>query len=131
MILIVTVVSVAKNKQGKYWSPEQAPRTEAMPSMDFVSGTLYRNSIHGWTIGEIDILFTRNSILTSPDQPGENIPPSSGLEVMLTGQRLGNSLVVHSGRVTSNTVSTDFETEPPEIEWSEVDSDVGWGKAPM
>lgn len=128
--LLAVTTSVAREKKPEVWKPKVV-RPNNLPPMRFLSGTLNRDGLGNWRIGETQIWFTRDSRLVDIDRPGEGRPPRRGQEVLLMGQRLGTSFIVRRGVVLDPGSAFETYAADPGLEWSEEDADVGWGESPQ
>lgn len=83
-----------KSDQKRTEMPEmytQAQRLDRDPSMSFHRGTLRRDGLSGWMVGDLELQLRKDAAVLGPD--GQKAALQDGRDVIVMGPRFGNTMV--------------------------------------
>lgn len=104
----------------EYMQPHHFDRD---PSMSFHSGTLRRDGLAGWRVGEVTLQLTANATVLGPD--GEDSFLQEGREAVVMGPRFGSTMLAWSVRMLSSEPALAASADIRSKKASDSDADVG------
>lgn len=69
----------------------EAQRLDRDPSMSFHRGTLRRDGLSGWMVGDLELQLRKDAAVLGPD--GQKASLQEGRDVIVMGPRFGNTMV--------------------------------------
>lgn len=123
-LVLVTVVVVEagpdrdrQDREPKTW------RYDRMPSMKFLRGTLQRDLLTGWEIGQVTVQLAPDCRVVGNE--GRPADLQEGRQVLVMGPRAGNTIVAWRIQVIKEAYTAGMAHPGESIEWSDADSTVG------
>lgn len=101
----------------------QAHHFDRDPSMSFHSGTLRRDGLAGWRVGEVALQLTADATVMGPD--GQESFLQEGREAVVMGPRFGSTMLAWSVRMLGSQPLAAVSASNAGRKPSDSDSDVG------
>ncbi len=129
IICLVLAGSVLAKKKAaeKQFTPK---RSDHLPTMEFVRGTLKQSISGTWEIDGTSLYTNAATVWTVEGNPEQTAYPRAGREVIVMGYYLGSAFNVCRGQVLLQDYQLPEGDRESDIEWSTEDQEVGEGQGP-
>jgi hypothetical protein len=117
-VAVPSALALGLKKDKNHKPPQRARCLNRAPTLYFERGTLQRDGFRSWLLDGRPVAFTKQSCVVDELAPGSPASPHAGRIAVVTGHKVGGTLVVHQATLLDlwTEVEVDITALPGEEE---------------